>query len=177
VPLWLLGSSTYSAQLAAGMGLPFAFASHFAPALLMEAIEVYRSAFTPSEYLDRPYVMVGVPLVAAESDEKARYLATASLQRQVRLIRRQPIFIPPPVESMDGIWSEAEKYLVSTRMAIAVTGGPDTVREKLAHLLRETGADEFIFVSDFYDHADRLRSFEIAADAMKQLGASTGELR
>jgi luciferase family oxidoreductase group 1 len=166
VPVWLLGSSTYSAQLAASLGLPFAFASHFAPALLMEAIETYRTSFTPSQYLDRPYLMVGVPLVAAETDAEARYLATSSLQRQVKLIRRQSIFIPPPVESMDGLWSEPEKFLVDSRMALAVIGGPETVRQMLARILQDTGADELIFVSDLYEHARRWRSFEIAAEAM-----------
>ena len=169
VPIWLLGSSTYSAQLAAQMGLPFAFASHFAPALLMEAIDAYRTGFTPSQYLDRPYLTVGVPLVAAETDAEAGRLATSSLQRQVKLIRRQPIFIPPPVDSMEGIWSEAEKFLVDSRMAIAVVGGPDTVRQKLAQISQATGADELIFVSDLYDHASRLRSFEIAAEALRAL--------
>jgi luciferase family oxidoreductase group 1 len=169
VPVWLLGSSTYSAQLAASLGLPFAFASHFAPALLMEAIEAYRAGFTPSQYLDQPYVMVGVPLVAAETDAEARYLATSSLQRQVKLIRRQPIFIPPPVESMEGIWSEPEKFLVDSRMALAVIGGPETARKKLARILEDTGADELIFVSDLYEHARRLRSFEIAAEAVVEL--------
>ena len=170
VPVWLLGSSTYSAQLAAKMGLPFAFASHFAPALLRVAIEAYRAGFTPSQYLEQPYVMVGVPLVAAEADEEARRLSTSSLQRQVKLIRRQPIFIPPPVESMEGVWSEAEQFLVDSRMAIAVVGGPETVRQKLSQILRQTGADELIFVSDLYDHALRLRSFEIAGEAMSVVG-------
>jgi len=169
VPIWLLGSSTYSAQLAAQMGLPFAFASHFSPALLMEAIDAYRAGFRPSQYLGRPYVMAGIPLVAAETDAEARRLATSSLQRQVNLIRRQPIFIPPPVESMDGFWSEAEKFLVDSRMAIAAVGGPDTVRLRLEQVLQATGADELIFVSDLYDHASRLRSFEIAAEALKSL--------
>jgi alkanesulfonate monooxygenase SsuD/methylene tetrahydromethanopterin reductase-like flavin-dependent oxidoreductase (luciferase family) len=135
----------------------------------MEAIEAYRAGFTPSKYLDRPYVMVGVPLVASETDAEARYLATSSLRRQVKLIRRQPIFIPPPVESMEGIWSEPEKFLVDSRMALAVIGGPETVRQKLAHILEDTGADELIFVSDLYDHARRLRSFEIAAEAVVEL--------
>jgi luciferase family oxidoreductase group 1 len=155
------------------MGLPFAFASHFAPAMLMEAIDAYRAGFTPSQYLDRPYLMVGVPLVAGETDAEARRLATSSLQRQVKLIRRQPIFIPPPVDSMDGIWSEAEKFLVDSRMALAVVGGPDTVGQKLARIVRETGADELIFVSDLYDHARRLRSFEIAAEALGALTKDT----
>jgi luciferase family oxidoreductase group 1 len=174
VPVWLLGSSTYSARLAATMGLPFAFASHFAPALLMEAIAIYRDGFTPSAYLEKPYVMVGVPLVAAETDAEAQRLATSSFQRQVRLIRRQPIFIPPPVDTMDGIWSEAEKFLVDSRMALAVIGGPETVRHGLAGILHRTGADELILTSDLYAHAQRLRSFEIAADAL-ELIASPGE--
>jgi luciferase family oxidoreductase group 1 len=169
VPVWLLGSSTYSAKLAAAMGLPFAFASHFAPALLMEAIEAYRSGFTASHYRNRPYVMVGVPLVAAETDAEARRLATSSLQRQIKLIRRQPIFIPPPVENMDGIWSEPEKFLVDSRMAMAAIGGPETVGQKLARILEDTGADELIFTSDLYDHTRRLRSFEIAGQAMRAL--------
>jgi luciferase family oxidoreductase group 1 len=169
VPVWLLGSSTYSAKLAATLGLPFAFASHFAPALLLEAIDAYRAGFTPSQYLDRPYAMVGVPLVAAETDNEAQHLATSALQRQVKLIRRQAIFIPPPVESMDGLWSDAEKFLVESRMAIAVIGGPGTVRQKLARILQETGADELIFTSDLYEHALRLRSFEIAAETMKEI--------
>jgi luciferase family oxidoreductase group 1 len=173
VPVWLLGSSTYSAQLAASLGLPFAFASHFAPALLMEAIEAYREGFTPSQYLERPYVMAGVPLVAAESDEEARRLATSSLQRHLRLIRRQPIYVPPPVESMDGLWSEPERFLVESRSAIAVVGGPETVARKLRELLQATGADELIFTSDLYDHNLRLRSFEIAAEAMKSMQAVT----
>jgi luciferase family oxidoreductase group 1 len=169
IPVWLLGSSTYSAQLAATLGLPFAFASHFAPALLMQAIEVYRDEFRPSIYRKEPYVMAGAPLVAAETDAEAQRLATSALQRHLRLIRGEPIFVPPPVESMDGLWSEAEKFLVESRLAVAVIGGPETVRHKLAQLLRETKADELIFTSDLYDHSLRLRSFEIAADAMKTL--------
>jgi luciferase family oxidoreductase group 1 len=169
IPVWLLGSTTYSAQLAATLGLPFAFASHFAPALLMQAIEVYRHEFRPSIYRKEPYVMAGVPLVAAEIDAEAQRLATSALQRHLRLIRGEPIFVPPPVESMDGLWSEAEKFRVESRLAAAVIGGPETVRYKLAQLLRETKADELIFTSDLYDHSLRLKSFAIAADAMKTL--------
>ncbi|MDR3701796.1 MAG: LLM class flavin-dependent oxidoreductase [Candidatus Sulfopaludibacter sp.] len=172
VPVWLLGSTTYSAELAASLGLPFAFASHFAPALLMEALETYRGRFQPSQYLERPYVMAGVPLVAAASDTEAERLATSPQQRHLQLIRRQPVFVPPPVESMAGMWSEAEKFAVQSRLGVAVVGGPETVRRRLAHLLRDTGADELIFTSDLYDHALRLRSFEIAADAMKQLAGA-----
>lgn len=169
VPVWLLGSSTYSAQLAAALGLPFAFASHFAPALLMEAAAAYRQQFRPSKYLERPYFAAGVPVVGADSDEEARFLATSALQRGLRLIRRQPIFVPPPVESMDELWSEGERYVVQSRMAVAVVGGPETVRLGMERLLRETGADELILVSDLYEHTRRLRSFEIAAEAMRGL--------
>ncbi len=169
VPVWLLGSTTYSAQLAAVLGLPFAFASQFAPALLMEASEAYREGFTPSKYLDKPYVMAGVPLVAAETDAEAARLATSALQRHLKLIRGEPIFVPPPVDGMAGLWSEAERFLVESRLGAAVIGGPETVQQKLTQFLRETGADELIFTSDLYDYSLRLRSFEIAADAMKQV--------
>lgn len=172
VPVWLLGSSTYSAQLAAAMGLPFAFASHFAPALLMNAIEAYRATFQPSQYLDRPYVMVGVPLVAAETDAEAARLATSAQQRHLKLIRREPIYVPPPVNTMEGMWSEAERFMVESRLSVAVVGGPETVQRKLIDLLRQTAADELIFTSDLYDYSLRLRSFQIAADAMNSLALS-----
>ena len=175
IPVWLLGSSTYSAQLAAALGLPFAFASHFAPALLMQATEAYRHNFKPSIHLDKPYVMVGTPLVAAETDEEAQRLSTSALQRHLKLIRGEPIFVPPPVETMDGLWSEAERFLVEARLSVAVIGGPETIRRKLAQLLDETKADELIFTSDLYDHALRLRSFEIAANAIKTLTSRTGQ--
>jgi luciferase family oxidoreductase group 1 len=167
VPVWLLGSSTYSAQLAGQIGLPFAFASHFAPAQLFEALEIYRAEFRPSQYLAKPHAIAGVPLVAAETDAEARKLATSALQRHLRLIRGEPIFVPPPVESMDGLWNEAERFAVESKLGAAVVGGPDTVRRKLARLLQETRADELIFTSDLYEYPRRLRSFEIAADAMK----------
>jgi luciferase family oxidoreductase group 1 len=169
VPVWLLGSSTYSAQLAAAMGLPFAFASHFAPALLMQAIEDYRQRFKPSQYLERPYVAIGVPIVAAETDAEANWLATSVLQRHLKLIRREPLFVPPPVASMDGRWTDAERFVVESRLGLAVVGGPDTVQRKLGRLLEETRADELIFTSDLYEHALRLGSFEIAAAVMKKL--------
>jgi luciferase family oxidoreductase group 1 len=173
VPVWLLGSTTYSAQLAAALGLPFAFASHFAPALLLEAIAAYRREFRASRYLEQPYVMAGVPLVAAETDAAAQKLATSALQRHLRLIRGEPIFVPPPIESMDGVWSEAEKFLVESRLDAAIIGGPETVRHRLELFLRETGADELIFASDLYDHSLRLRSFQIAAEGMKALSRAS----
>jgi luciferase family oxidoreductase group 1 len=172
VPVWLLGSSTYSAELAAALGLPFAFASHFAPAMLMEALEAYREQFKASQYLEKPYVMVGVPLVAAETDAEAQRLATSALQRHLKLIRGEPIFVPPPVATMDGLWSDAERFAVESRLSVAAIGGPETVRRRLTQIVEATQADELIFTSDLYDHALRLRSFELATDAMKtQSGA------
>ena len=171
VPVWLLGSSTYSAQLAGTLGLPFAFASHFAPAMLMQALELYRETFKASQYLDQPYAMAGVPLVAAETDAEARRLATSSLQRGLNLIRGNAIFVPPPVESMDGMWSEPERMAVESRMKVAAIGGPETIRQRLAQLRLQTQADEFILTSDLYDHAARLRSFEIAAEVARSLQA------
>jgi luciferase family oxidoreductase group 1 len=177
VPVWLLGSTTYSAQLAAALGLPFAFASHFAPALLMQAIETYREEFKPSQYLEKPYVMAGVPLVAAESDSQAERLATSASQRGLKLIRGEPIFVPPAVDRMDGLWSPGEKFNVESRMRVAVIGGPATVRRKLADFLQETNVDELMFVSDVYDHADRLHSFELAAEAMKSIATPAHQFR
>ncbi len=165
VPVWLLGSSTYSAQLAAELGLPFAFASHFAPALLHEAIEAYRSLFKPSRYLDAPYVMAGVPVVAADTDSAAQRLATSALKRHLNLIRRQPIFVPPPSDGpLD--WSAGERHLVETRLEVAAVGGHETVRRRIGELLESTEADELIFTSDLYDHRDRLRSLQIAGEVM-----------
>ena len=171
VPVWLLGSSTYSAQLAAAMGLPFAFASHFAPALLLDAIQTYREEFRPSSYLQRPYVMAGLPVIGAETDAEAQRLATSALQRHLKLIRGEPIFVPPPVASMDGLWNEAERHMVQSRMSIAIVGGPETVRHKLAEFLRQTQADELMITSDCYEHLHRLRSFEIAAQTVQALAA------
>ncbi len=171
VPVWLLGSSTYSAELAARMGLPFSFASHFAPELLHTAIGLYRDKFRPSPYLDRPYVMPGLPVIAARTDAEARRLATSAMQRHLRLIRGEPIFIPPPVDTMDGSWSPEERQHVESRMSVAAVGGPEMVEERLARFINETGADELMFTSDLYDHADRLRSFELAAQAMQQINA------
>jgi luciferase family oxidoreductase group 1 len=170
VPVWLLGSSTYSAQLAALMGLPFAFASHFAPELLLEAIDIYRSRFRPSQYLQKPYVMAGVPIVAARSDAEAQYLSTTLFLRFLKLIRGEPIFLPPPVSSMDGLWSEAEKQIVSSKLNTAVIGGRQTVRDELIKFLEATQADELMITCDVYEHRARLESFEITADVMKEVG-------
>ncbi len=164
VPVWLLGSSTFSAQLAAWMGLPFAFAGQFASEMMMEAVALYRQHFRPSAVLKQPNLMIGLPVLAAETDEEAAHLATSTQQRALRLIRGQPIYTPPPVTSMDKLWNPAEKRAVAMRLAAAVIGGPATVERKLKEFVALTGANELILFSDFYRLEDRLRSYEIVAD-------------
>ena len=163
VPIWLLGSSLFSAQLAGEKGLPYAFASHFAPRLMHEAIRVYRNHFKPSAVLDKPYVMLGVPLIAADSDEQAEYLATSAYQRILALMRGQSLVQRPPVKSMEGLWLPHEKEAVGGFLGMAMIGGPEKVRARLEVLLEQTGADELIFTCDLYEFADRLRAFEILA--------------
>jgi luciferase family oxidoreductase group 1 len=163
VPIWLLGSSTFSAQLAATLGLPFAFAGQFAPQMMLEAIQIHREYFKPSATLTQPYLMVGLPVLAADTDEEAEHLATSTKQRILRLIRGQPIFTPPPVASMDGLWNDAEQRSVEMFLGAAVIGGPKTVARKLQGFLQRTQADELILYSDFYRLADRLHSYEIVA--------------
>ncbi len=164
VPLWLLGSSLYSAQLAGEKGLPYAFASHFAPRLMHEAIRVYRNHFKPSAVLAKPYVMLGVPLIAADSDEQADYLATSAYQRILALLRGQSLLQQPPVASMEGLWSPQERQAVGEFLGLAMIGGPQKIRAKLELLLEQTEADELIFTGDMYDFADRLRSYQILAE-------------
>jgi luciferase family oxidoreductase group 1 len=162
----LLGSSTFSAQLAAKLGLPFAFASHFAPDLLMNAIGLYRAQFRASRFLAAPYVMAGVPVIAADTDAAAERLATSPKQRFLKLIRGEALFMEPPVESMEGLWNEAERQVVEGKLAVAVIGGPSKVRAGFAAFLAATGVDEVVLTCDAYSHADRLRSFELAAEAI-----------
>lgn len=166
VPIWLLGSSLYSAQLAARRGLPFAFASHFAPRLMLEALHLYRTGFEPSAVLDAPYAAIGVPVCAAPSDEQARYLHTTAQQSVLALLRGEHLRLRPPVESMESLWTPQEAAHISDFHGIAVVGGPETVRQKLQELKTLTGADEFIFASSFFDQRDRLRSLELVALAM-----------
>ncbi len=164
VPIWLLGSSLFSAQLAGIKGLPYAFASHFEPRLMHEAIRVYRNHFKPSAVLDKPYVMLGVPLIAADTDAQAEYLATSSYLRILALIRGQSLLQQPPVDSMDGRWTAQERQAVGEFLGLAMIGGPQKIRAKLEVLLEQTGADELIFTGDMYEFADRLRSYEILAE-------------
>ncbi|MGE8412644.1 MAG: LLM class flavin-dependent oxidoreductase [Pseudomonas sp.] len=167
VPVWLLGSSLFSAQLAGERGLPYAFASHFAPRFMHEAIRVYRNHFKPSAVLDKPYVMLGVPLVAADTDEQADYLATSVYQRILALMRGQSLVQRKPVQSMDGLWLPHEKEAVASFLGLAMVGSPAKIRGKLEVLIEQTGADELIFTCDLYEHADRLHSYELLSQIMK----------
>ncbi|WP_029533929.1 LLM class flavin-dependent oxidoreductase [Pseudomonas asplenii] len=167
VPIWLLGSSLFSAQLAGERGLPYAFASHFAPRYVHEAIRVYRNHFKPSEVLDKPYVMLGVPLVAADTDEQADYLATSVYQRILALMRGQSLMQRAPVPSMDGLWLPHEKEAVASFLGLAMVGSPQKIRAKLEVLIEQTQADELIFTCDLYEHADRLHSYELLSQVMK----------
>jgi luciferase family oxidoreductase group 1 len=170
VPLWLLGSSTYGAALAGQLGLPFAFASHFAPRMLLEAVEVYRSRFVPSEVLSEPYLMVGVSLMAADSDDEAVRLFSSTLQKFAWLIRGAPKGTLPPLEDMSGFWMPGEQAAIEGQMSEAIVGSPATVASKLSSLVERTGADEIIVASDAYDFAARVASYELLAEAWMRPG-------
>ncbi|MDB5348904.1 MAG: limB 2 [Planctomycetota bacterium] len=163
VPVWLLGSSDFSARLAARLGLPFAFASHFAPDFLLGALDIYRREFEPSDVLDKPYAMVGVNVFAADTDEEARRLFTSLQQTFLNLVRGLPREIPPPVDSMDRLWTPAEQSQVDRMTRYSAVGSAETVRLGLQEIVRTTRADELILASQIFDHAARLRSYEIAA--------------
>ena len=166
VPLWLLGSSLFSARLAAERGLPFAFASHFAPRLLLQALEVYRSHFKPSAQLAKPYVIIGVPLIAAPTDDEAEFLASSTYQRVLGILTGQRGQLPPPVQGFMQRLHPQERAGIADFLAAAVIGGPETVREGLSALAQATEADEFMIVCDVFDPALRLRSLDFAAEAM-----------
>jgi luciferase family oxidoreductase group 1 len=163
VPLWILGSSHFGAMLAAELGLPYAFASHFAPGQLASALEIYRSRFKPSEQLDRPYAMVGVNVVAADSESEARRLATTQQMSFANLFRGARGLSKPPIDDIETYWSPAEKAQAMQMLACSIIGAPDTVHRGLEAFAAQTGADELMVVSDVYDHAARLRSFELIA--------------
>jgi luciferase family oxidoreductase group 1 len=160
VPITLLGSSGFSAQLAGILGLPFAFAAHFAPEHLYAAAQLYRQRFEPSEALQKPYLMVAVAVIVAETDPEARKLFTTPQQRFLRLIRSQPVELLPPVDSMEPLWQDVERAAVESRLREAIVGSEATVRAALEKLVANTGADEVIAVTDTYEHADRLQSYQ-----------------
>jgi luciferase family oxidoreductase group 1 len=167
VPLWILGSSTYGAQLAAFLGLPYAFASHFAPDDLLPALEVYRSTFQPSRQLDAPYAMAGVNVFAADTDAEARRLFTSVQLSFANLLRGKPGPTQPPVDDIDEHVTPLEKAAAAARTTHSVVGSPAAVREGIERFAELTGADELMVVSNIYDHDARLRSYEILADAVE----------
>ncbi|KMV72758.1 hypothetical protein WB66_01115 [bacteria symbiont BFo1 of Frankliniella occidentalis] len=169
IPVWLLGSSLYSAQLSAQMGLPFAFASHFAPEMLMQALHLYRENFKPSERLAKPYAMVCVNVVAADSERDARFLFTSMQQQFINLRRGKPGPLPAPVENMDNLWSPSEQYGVQQALSMSVVGDKEKVRHGLAALMRETQADEIMVNGQIFDSQARLYSFELAMQARNSL--------
>lgn len=163
VEVWILGSSTYGAQVAAQFGLPYAFASHFAPDQLMSALDIYRRRFRPSQQLDRPYAAVGVNVIGAETDREALRLATTQKMSFTNLIRGELALSQRPIDDMDTYWTQAEKSHATRMLARSIVGSPATLRVGIDALVAETGADELIVVSDVYDHDARLRSFELIA--------------
>lgn len=170
VPITLLGSSGFSAQLAGSLGLPFAFAAHFAPEYLYAAARLYREQFRSSDILKNPYMIVAVQVIAAETDAAARRLFTTPQQRFLRLIRNQPVELLPPVDSMEPLWrDDLERAAVESRLGAAIVGSEATVKTGLEKLVRETGADEVIVVTDTYEHADRLQSYERVAGVAAQI--------
>ncbi|MGC2526609.1 MAG: LLM class flavin-dependent oxidoreductase [Candidatus Acidiferrum sp.] len=169
VPIWLLGSSLFSAQLAAKMGLPFAFASHFAPADMMQALELYRTRFQPSRQLARPYAMLGVNVLVAETDAEAQFLFTSVQQSFTNLRRGMPGQIPPPIHDIDSFWSPAEKASASMTLMCSVVGSPETAQRRLLKFLELTQPDEIIATAHMYDHSARLRSFELLAGIRARL--------
>jgi luciferase family oxidoreductase group 1 len=184
VPITLLGSSDFSARLAASLGLPFAFAAHFAPDMLVNASRLYRSLFRPSEELQQPWLMVGVQVIASETDPEARRLFTTPQQRFLRLIRNQPVELLPPVDSLDAIdhpWNALEKAAVESRLSAAIVGSDETVTAGLEKLVAETGANEVIAVTDTWDHEARLDSYrrlaKVAATVVPAMRESQFQLR
>jgi len=164
IPIWLLSSSGFSAHLAGVLGLPFAFAAHFSPEHTLPSLKLYRQTFQPSDDLQKPYAMVALNIVAADTDEEAEFLATSQTQSFLNLIRGKAGKIPPPVEDMDAIWNAQEKALVASRTGGSIVGSKETVKRKLEAYLEETKADEIMVNAMIYDHQKRLRSYEIIAE-------------
>jgi len=163
VPVTLLGSSVFSAQLAARLGLPFAFAAHFAPEYLYSAAQLYRDNFRPSEVLGKPHLIIAVAVIATETDEIAQKLFTTAQQRFLRLIRNQPVELLPPVDSMESMWQDWERAAVESKLRAAIVGSDATVKAGLQKLADDTGANEVIAVTDTYEHTDRLQSYQRVA--------------
>jgi luciferase family oxidoreductase group 1 len=172
VPIWILGSSLFGAQLAAALGLPYAFASHFAPAQMMEAITIYRENFRPSSDLAAPYVMLGVNVIAADTDDEARRLLTSLQQAFINLRRGRPGLLPPPVDEFEQQLDPFERVQLDQVLSATVVGSPEGVRRGLQQFIARTAADELIIAAQIFDHAARLRSYEITAAARERLKQS-----
>jgi luciferase family oxidoreductase group 1 len=170
VPVWLLGSSLFSARLAAALGLPFAFASHFAPDAMDAALDIYRREFRPSKRLAQPYAALGLNVVAAESDHAAQRLFTTQQQSFIQLRRGQPGLVPPPIDDIESYWTPTEKLGVERALACAVVGSPDTVRQGVAAFVARHRPDELIVVANVFEHALRMRSYEILAGVRDAIG-------
>jgi len=170
VPIWLLGSSLFSAQLAAKRGLPYAFAGHFAPRLMRDAVRIYQTQFQPSIHLAEPYVILGMPVIVAETETEARYLATTSHQRILALLRGEALWLKPPVDSMDGLWNIEEELHVREFLGLAAVGAPDQIKIKLENLASELHINEFMFTNDMYDPALRIKALELLANIKKDVG-------
>ncbi|QCI66466.1 LLM class flavin-dependent oxidoreductase [Phreatobacter stygius] len=169
VPIWILGSSLFGAQLAAMLGLPYAFASHFAPDALMQALEVYRAKFAPSEQLDKPYTMAGINVIAAETDAEARRLFTSSQQQRANMFRGTRGQLAPPIDDIETYWTPSEKIQAERTLTYSFVGSAETVRRGLEHFIANTRVDELMVVAAIYDHRARLRSYEILAEVAKSL--------
>ncbi|WP_199174995.1 LLM class flavin-dependent oxidoreductase [Sporosarcina sp. P29] len=169
VPIWLLGSSGFSAQLSAELGLPFSFASHFAPQFMMQALQIYHQNFRPSKDLQKPYAMMGVNLIAADTDEKAQYLATSMQQQFLNIRQGKMTQFSPPIEDINAVWSPFEQEAVAqqSQAPSVIIGSPETVKRKLEEFVEMTKADELIISSGIFDHEERLRSYEILSEIMK----------
>ena len=170
VPLWILGSSLFGAELAAQLGLPFGFASHFAPDYLMQALEIYRTHFKPSAQLSKPHAMACIGIYAAETDAEARRLFTSIQQQFIALRRGSPGPLPPPRE-MEGFWSPQEQAMVEHSLMYSMVGAPETVKRGIAAFLDRTKVDELMVTAQIYDHASRVRSYELTAEVRDALGA------
>ena len=167
IPIWLLGSSGYSAQLAAHLGLPFAFANHFSPENTLPALALYRNNFQPSSILQEPYVVIGANIIAAETDEEADKLSTSLLQHHLGLIRNEQVALQPPVDDIDALCNPYEKQILQQKLAGAIIGSPETVKTKLEKFVEETQTDEIIINSQIFDHQARLQSYKIVADIIR----------
>lgn len=167
IPIWLLGSSGFSAQMAGQLGLPFAFAAHFSPRYTLPALELYRSSFRPSEVLSEPYAMVCVNVIAADTDDAGRRLATTVQQQFLNLVRNIDVPLQPPVDNMDHLWNESERQAVEQQLALTIAGSPTTVQERLQKLLDDTQADEIMAIAQVFDHQARIRSYEILSEIAK----------